>query len=161
MDDFTPDPIEEGLWLGRAPRTPEEYALLRDLGVSDVLTLQTEEEARSIGVRPDISFRLALHHGLREHRLPIEDLSPRDLASEGPRAVLRLMELRARGRSVYVHCAAGLHRSPTIVAAYLAVQRGLGGPEACERVRQAHPSQPDEAVVASIVRELRGRAQSP
>lgn len=161
MDDFTPDAIEEGLWVARAPRGPEDYALIRGLGVADIVTLQTEDEARSVGLRPDVSFRLALAHGLREHRIGIEDFSPRDLAARTPDAAAVIAGLRARGRSVFVHCAAGLNRSPTVVAAVLAWTRGLDAREACARVVEAHPSHPDPEVVARALRVLKGRDTPP
>lgn len=157
MDDFAPDLISEGLWVARAPRGPEDYALIRGLGVEDVLTLQTEDEARSVGLRPDVSFRLALAHGLREHRVGVEDFSPRDLAARTPDAVAVIAGLRARGRSVLVHCAAGLNRSPTVVATYLAWTLGLDAREACARVTEAHPSHPVPEVVDRALRVLRQR----
>ncbi len=162
MDDFAPDLVAEGLWVSRAPRGPEDYALIRGLGVEDVLTLQTEDEARSVGLRPDVSFRLAMAHGLREHRLGIEDFSHRDLVERAPEAARLVATLRARGRSVLVHCAAGLNRSPTVAAAYLAWTRGLDAREACARVVEAHPSHPDPDVVARVARVLaRERRWSP
>lgn len=160
MDDGTPDFVAEGLWVGRAPRSPEDYALIRGLGVEDVVTLQTEDEARSVGLRPDISFRLAVAHGLREHRVGIEDFSPRDLEARTPDAVALIADLRARGRTVFVHCAAGLNRSPTVVAAYLAWSSGLDAREACARVAEAHPSHPDPDIVARAIRTLK-RQKAP
>ncbi len=157
MDDFVPDCISEGLWVARAPRGPEDYALIRGLGVEDVVTLQTEDEARSVGLRPDVSFRLALAHGLREHRVGIEDFSPSDLAARTPDAAAVIAGLRVRGRSVLVHCAAGLNRSPTVVATYLAWTLGLDAREACARVVEAHPSHPDPEVVVRALRALKQR----
>lgn len=144
---FLPDAVEEGLWVGRAPGTPEDFVLLQNLGVSDILSLQTEEEARSIGIRPSIAFRVAGAHGMVLHRVPIEDFSHRDLADRAAKAVALLRKLRENGRHVYVHCAVGLNRSPTVVAAYIGRTRGLKAEQACDHVEHSHPSQPDiEAV---------------
>lgn len=154
MDDCVPDFVAEGLWVARAPRGPEDYALIRGLGVDDIVTLQTEEEARMVGLRPDVSFRLAMTHGMREHRVAIEDLSFRDLLERTPEAVALIADLRQRGRTVLVHCAAGLNRSPTVVAAYLAWSQGLDARAACEHVVRAHPSHPDPDIVARVLKTL-------
>jgi hypothetical protein len=152
VEDFTPDVIEDGLWVGRAPRAPEEFACLRDLGVQDVLTLQTEDEARHGGILPPLAFRIAVANGLALHRVEIPDMSPSALRVRTPRAALLLKDLRGRGRRVYVHCAIGLNRSPTIVAAYLVLSRGLEPDAACALVESLHPSVPDRDAVRALAR---------
>lgn len=151
-EDFSPDPIEDGLWLGRAPHAPEHFAVLRDLGVQDVLTLQTEDEARSVGVLPQLAFRIAVAHGIALHRVEIPDMSPALLRARTPLAAGILADLRTRDRRVYVHCAAGLNRSPTIVAAYLVLARGLTPEDACALVEDRHACVPDREAVRSMSR---------
>lgn len=155
MVDFCPDHVIEGIWIGRCPRSPEDYVFLKAIGVQDILTLQTEEEARTTGLLPEVSFKLAIRHGIREHRLGIEDLCPSDLEEKGPAAVELLSKLQAEGRVVYVHCAAGLNRSPTVVAAYISWAKGMDPLEACDLVTNAHPSFPSADIVARIVKILR------
>ncbi len=152
VEDFTPDAIETGLWVGRAPRAPEEFAHLRDLGVQDVLTLQTEDEARACGILPQLAFRIAMAHDLGLHRVEIPDLSPTALRARTLQAASLLKDLRERGRGVYVHCAIGLSRSPTVVAAYLVLSRGLAGDDACAFVQALHASVPDRDAVRAVAR---------
>jgi len=45
-------------------------------------------------------------------------------------AIKRLLEERARGRRVYVHCIAGCGRTGTVVSAYLMLSRGMSADEA-------------------------------
>ncbi len=159
MDRSDVHAVELSLWVGPAPACPEDYSLLRDLGVEDVVSLQTQDEACSVGLRPDVSFRLATTHGLREHRVPIEDFSHRDLAQRAWEAVVLLADLRGRGRKVYLHCRAGLNRSPTVAAAFLAWSRGLTARAACETVREVHPgAMPDEEAVVATLKELARRS---
>lgn len=158
MADFEPREIMEGLWVGQAPSSLEDYQVLRDLGMDDAVSLQTEREARSVGLSPDVSFRLAMAYGLREHRVGIEDYSPSDLAATAWEAVVLVSDLRRRGRKVYLHCRAGVNRSPTVAAACVAWERGLEAGEACDLVIQAHPAAlPDEKAVAAALRDLKRR----
>ena len=154
-NDFRPDPIGEGLWVGRAPRSVDEFGVLADLGVQDVLTLQTEEETRDGGLLPLVARRVAEAHGMSLHRVPIADLSPVALRDRVAEAVTVLASLRHRDRRVYVHCALGLNRSPTVVAGWLALSQALDAAEACETVRALHRSLPDEEAVREVLRRRR------
>jgi len=147
--DFAPDAVDDGLWVGPAPRTAEDFVLLRGVGVTDVVTLQTEDEARGTGLQPSVAFRLATVHGMVLHRRGIEDFSHRNLAAGLADAVGLVTRLRGAGKRVYVHCAAGLNRSPTVVAGVLAVGKGLSAEQAAETVRAAHPSNPDVKALKS------------
>jgi len=150
---FTPDAIEDGLWVGRAPNAPEDFSLLRTLGVQDVLTLQTDREARIGGILPPLAFRIAVVHGIALHRIEIPDLDSAALRTRAPEASRLLLDLRARGRRVYVHCAVGLNRSPTVVAGYLALSRGIGAEEACTVVMERHACVPDPDAVRAVIRK--------
>jgi protein-tyrosine phosphatase len=50
---------------------------------------------------------------------PIEDFNRAELQTCLPDSVAALERMLKQGHSVYVHCSAGVNRSPTVVAAYL------------------------------------------
>jgi atypical dual specificity phosphatase len=151
LPDFRPDPIVDGVWVGREPRSPEEFALLRALGVTDVLTLIPEEEALDGGIHPQVAFRAAMANGMALHRVGIRDFDHRSMVAGLPRAIATLADLAGRGRRVYVHCAAGMNRSPTVVAAWLARRDGLTAMEAAARVRSLHPCVPDDEALRKVI----------
>ena len=68
-------------------------------------------------------------------RVPLIDGSGNDFASF-ERAVFTLKELVENHAPVFVHCHAGRSRSPAVVAAYLAMEHGLGADAALEFVAQ-------------------------
>jgi len=154
---FSPFKVEEGLWFGGAPTTEQDYLYLKEIGITHVIVLQTPEESRLAYLRPEVSFAICSSLGMVETRLPIRDLNPKDLRAKIKEYVPLLVDLRARGVSCFVHCAYGINRSPTLVAAYLALTRGLSPEEACALVEQISPlSQPDlEAVRLAILERPR------
>jgi len=148
--DFDFDLVDEGLWVGRAPRTAADFARLAREGVQDILSLQTEDESRAMGVPPETALALASANGMSLRRVPIRDFDVRSMASEVPKAVRLLADLRARGRAVFVHCAVGINRSPTVAAAYLARAHDLSGQQACEWLVAVRRCAPDRHVVGTL-----------
>lgn len=60
---------------------------------------------------------------------------------------------RDEGKTVFVHCVAGVSRTPTVAAASLATRLGISGTDALERVVQAHPrADPNSGFLAALAR---------
>lgn len=144
------DRIDDGVWVGPAPLTPGDYQGLAQLGIQEVLCLQTESESMALGVDPVDAVRMARNAGLGFQRVAIRDYDVRSMAAEVPSAVRKLLYLLQQDRVVYVHCAAGINRAPTVVAGALALRHSLTGEQACSWVVALHPSAPDRHVVGSI-----------
>lgn len=121
------DEIEEGLWLGPCPHTPELIARLRsDCGVTGLLSVQTDQDLNSMGLSWPLMWRFLMHQGISATRCPIVDFDDRSLLSRLDDAVDALDDLRSAGQTTYVHCTAGLNRSPTVTIAWLADRREMG-----------------------------------
>jgi protein-tyrosine phosphatase len=69
--------------------------------------------------------------------------------------------LRAEGKRVLLHCAAGQSRTPAVAAAYLHLRFGYSGEEALRRVGQVLDHHPSNTELVSLVRSLPSRAPSP
>lgn len=53
---------------------------------------------------------------------------------------LKIMhELLSEGGNIYVHCSAGIYRSPQIVALYLAIYQHYSAEDAMNLVKKFHP----------------------
>ena len=65
-----------------------------------------------------------------------------------------------QGETVYIHCLAGVERSPTVCTAYLCLYEKLELWEAISRVKQAHPPALPTEDQLRIVRQLIGQYQS-
>ena len=57
--------------------------------------------------------------GIDARRVPIRDFDDYELRDKLPDAVRALDEMLAGGRIAFVHCTAGINRSPSIVICYL------------------------------------------
>ena len=97
--------------VGRLPRTSDIHVLKRS-GIQDILALCAETEG---------AWSTAVEQEFHCHRIVIPDshystpLSPHQIAI----AVRHIHHCIEHNRPVFVHCLAGIERSPTICTAYL------------------------------------------
>lgn len=140
------------LWLGEAPRK-QDVDTLRTLGVTDIVNLtrlhdvlEVEREAR-FNVHafpfPDGGFGWgAVDLKMRAHRMMLD-------------AVQRLDELMSQGSPTYLHCVAGISRSPTVYILWqLRAGHARSYREALERTEQVRPIVHPNPDLVDIVREL-------
>ena len=123
------------LLVGSSPTSPEDVALLkREMGVTAVLNLQTEEDFASFEIdwsRLETRYRQL---GIDVRRVPVQDFDPDSLRQNLPKCVDALDELLRDGHTVYVHCNMGVNRSPSVAIAYLHWVRSRSLDEAVEHV---------------------------
>ena len=118
--------LDDQLAVGSYPHTPDHVHFLRErLGVTAVLNLQSDVDLRMRGVDWTVMWPLYTRLGVQTSRVPILDFTPTDLAKHLDKAVDALATFVSKGRKVYVHCNAGLNRSPSVVIAHLASNRSL------------------------------------
>ena len=72
-------------------------------------------------------------------RCPLRDFDPADQRRGLPTAVRGLYGLLRQGHRVYVHCTAGINRSPRVVLAYLTLVEGIGLEKAMTLLVHARP----------------------
>lgn len=126
--------VDRGDWViqGRAlgcgyPKTDTALTSLRQQGVGFLVNLHA---------RPHTPERLAAHGQAGVH-IPVPDFhapSPQQIEE----AVTAIDDALDRGLAVGVHCGAGLGRTGTVLACYLAAH-GATADEAIEKVRQSRP----------------------
>jgi hypothetical protein len=154
---FNPDMFSENLWVSGYPVEPADFLRLkRDLGVDAVLSLQTDEDLRELGLKPDLPWRAAVGAGLEYVRCPMRDFDEEAARKGLAQALVELHRLVADGLTVLVHCTAGMNRSPTLALAYIMLVDGLTAQEAVERGKRARPFiRPYERVLLWVEKERR------
>lgn len=123
-----------GLFVGSHPRTIEEIKMLRELGVTAVLNLQTDEDMLSVAL---LWQPLAEHYKtvpLRLVRVPVKE-EQEEMATKFAGCVRVLKTLLSEGHTVYLHCTAGIARSPTVAIGYLHWDQGWEWDEAVAHLK--------------------------
>ena len=141
------DEIVPGLWVGSAPSAVHVAALV-SAGIDAVVDLRAEDDS----VRRQWPDFAAVHAiPLRDHGTPSLD--------ELRAAATTVSDLVGEGRTVLVHCHAGVERAPTVACAALMVQ-GWSLEDAYRRVIEHRPAAaPTDGQLASL-RALAASARS-
>ena len=152
------DQILPNLYVGSHPHTSDDIDELKAAGVDAVLNVQSDDDCEHLGI--DWS-RLCAHYfalGLTTRRVQIQDFDDDDLRNRLPEAVRVLDELLKEGHTVFVHCSAGVNRSPSVVICYLHWVQGLELDEAENQVRRCRSCSPVIEVIRLATRDrLRDR----
>jgi predicted protein tyrosine phosphatase len=107
------------LFVGPHPQTVDDIEMLRrDLAITAVLNLQTDEDMMSAGLnwKP-----LEAHYSTRAvalFRFPVKE-EQSELRERLFECISTLDRLLSSGHTVYLHCTAGVARSPTVAIGYL------------------------------------------
>lgn len=129
--------IRPNLYVGSAPRSRAEVEELAAHSVTAVLSLQTDDDLTKEGLRWKRLEHWYSSAGIEARRVPIDDNSPEAVIAKLDEAVTSLSTLLDQGHTVYLHCSAGVNRSPTIAIAYLVKAEGLSVDEALGLVTNA------------------------
>ena len=147
------DIVNGKLLVGSRPEDARDVEQLKRLGVSGVLSLQSDSDLSRTGLSWAALWRLQVERGLEVHRHSIVDFNPQDLIQNLEQAVDLLEDLTSRHERVYVHCTAGVNRSPTICIAWLFMRQGRTVDAAIEEVlRRRTVAQPYPQVIRWLKR---------
>ena len=132
--------VRHDLVVGSCPREPSDLDALRvETRVSAVLSLQHDECLEKQEIDYPRQVRYGRRIGLTMERYPLRDFDPADQRRGLPAAVRGLWGLLRQGHRVYVHCTAGINRSPLVVLADLTLVEGTSLEEAMTLLVHARP----------------------
>lgn len=137
------DQILPQLFVGACPSDPADIdTLATKFGITAVFNLQTDEDFADWGIKWHEMEKAYRRRGIELRRGPVQDFNPEELRQKLPACVQALDGLLRAGHTVYVHCNAGVNRSPSTVVAYLHWVQKMPFNEAVDYVIKRHPSDP-------------------
>ncbi|MEW6732556.1 MAG: dual specificity protein phosphatase family protein [Acidobacteriota bacterium] len=117
--------IVQELYVGTVPRLIQDVELLkRECAISAVLNLQTDEDMLWYNVDWPSIQQYYNSCQIQAWRTPVRDFDPEDLKNKVWHCAATLDSIIRAGHRTYLHCTAGINRSPTVAIAYLYRYRG-------------------------------------
>ncbi len=101
--------IEDGLWLGDKHMYSDPELNSR---FQTIVTAMLNAEVSENNIKEKVAGRTWLH-------VPVDDDYREDISKHFLSVIEFIDVEREKGNTVYVHCAGGISRSPTLIAAYL------------------------------------------
>ncbi len=145
--DFDFHEVFDRLSVGPCPNTPERIRALKVAGFTAVISVQTDEDLTSLGMSWPLLWKFLVGQGLSCQRVPIRDFDLKALAAGLDGAVAAVQELHRGGHRVYLHCSAGVNRSPSVAIAFLMAHYQMTLEEAWEQVTTRRPSAPHRSAI--------------
>jgi protein-tyrosine phosphatase len=149
--------ILPNLFVGSYPKTAEDVSVLKSVGITGILNLQTQEDFDYHSVDWSSMRAIYFTHQIEVRRVSIRDFDDDDLRDKLPEAVRVLASLLDEGHTSYVHCNVGVNRSPSTVISYLHWSLGWSLDDAERHVRKRRSCSPVMEVVRLATRDRQRR----
>lgn len=132
--------VREDIVIGSCPITLADIDRIQEIvRATAILSVQTDECRARFNISHEQHQRYGEQIGLLMVNAPMRDFDPPDQRLQLPRAVTALTRLLADGHRVYVHCTAGINRSPLTVLGYLSFVETRPAEEALALIRRGRP----------------------
>jgi protein-tyrosine phosphatase len=123
------------IFIGPYPQNEEDIYNLSRSDVTAVLNVQTDIDMSHRQINWKANLEAYRKHRIDIVRYPIRDFDAEDLKVKIKGAAEKLKELIDEGKSVYVHCTAGMSRAAATVIIYLVFNYDYSLDEAYEYVK--------------------------
>lgn len=135
--------LAPGLLAGRNPLSERDVRELAEAGVTHVLDLREKAEWEIPGRHGSEALEALAARKIERLHVAVGDFSPPSAKAFAAACDWLDRVANRPGAVVFAHCRAGLQRTPTILAAWLARREGIGFDAALARLRAGgYPGEP-------------------
>ena len=133
--------------IGSAPRCEDDVNFLKSKKIKSILCLCSQEEFEDVN---------KLNENFKFRRTILPDHKSNSIMSKGQiiNALNELNLLKKGGNSIFVHCNAGVERSPTVILSYLIYSEGYDFYIALKYLMDVHPYSNPLTFQIDLVRNL-------
>ena len=110
---------EKNIFIGPYPQSENDFKKLNENGIDAILNLQSDKDMKIRQINYQFQLDLAKKYGIKINRYPIIDFNQIDLYNKLKGAGDLLNNLIKEGKTIYVHCTAGMSRAAATVIIYL------------------------------------------
>jgi len=110
---------DKKIYIGPYPQSEEDFKIIAESGIDSILNVQSDKDLIFRQINHQLQLKQAKNLGITINRYPIEDFNQEDLFEKLKGAGDLLNKLMQQGKTVYVHCTAGMSRAAATVIIYL------------------------------------------
>jgi protein-tyrosine phosphatase len=144
------------LWVGSFVGHHDVKQLWR-MGITTVISLQSDQDIKGCGINTKKLLKALTEADMEFLRVPVPDFNEEALGVELPVCIKELETALAQGwAKVYLHCTAGVNRSPTVAAAYLMKSRGWTAQHAYDYLTEKRNCKPYLKILQNYEEALNG-----
>lgn len=126
--------------VGSSPKDVDDVRELEEEHrINSVLSLQTDDDLRVRNIDIVLLEKNYQQRGMLFKRFPIDDINPEDMAKKILSPIQYLVNQVEQGKTVYVHCNAGICRATSTVLGYLYLHQGMKLENGLEYIRSKRP----------------------
>ena len=110
---------DKKIYIGPYPQSENDFQIIAQNGIDSILNVQSDKDLIFRQINHTLQLKQAKNLGITINRYPIEDFNQEDLFEKLKGAGDLLNKLIKEGKTVYVHCTAGMSRAAATVIIYL------------------------------------------
>ena len=130
---------DKKIYIGPYPQSEDDFKTISESGIDSILNVQSDKDLIFRQINHQLQLKQAKKYGITINRYPIEDFNQEDLFEKLKGAGDLLNKLMKQGKTVYVHCTAGMSRAAATVIIYLVLYEDFNVEEATKFCKKHRP----------------------
>ena len=130
---------DKKIYIGPYPQSENDFKLIAKSGIDTILNVQSNKDLTFRQINHQLQLKQAKNLGITINRYPLEDFNKEDLLEKLKGAGDLLNKLMKQGKTVYVHCTAGMGRAPATVIIYLVLYENYNVEDAANFCKKYRP----------------------